>query len=96
MSRSQKLTLLVPSESVKRAKSYAKRTGTSLSAIAHRTFSQLVDQALASSLKDFKDALQYHCWIRSGADFLLTRNLKDFPRDKRLMYPATFLTHHAE
>lgn len=38
----------------------------------------VVEKALISSFVDFEDALQHHSALASRADFLLTRNLKDF------------------
>jgi len=34
--------------------------------------------ALSSSMKDFEDAVQVACAKRNGANYIITRNLKDF------------------
>jgi predicted nucleic acid-binding protein len=53
---------------------------------------KIVNQALDSDIADFEDAIQYHCWLRSKARYLLTRNVRDFPRQpKRVVEPATFI-----
>ena len=37
-----------------------------------------VDDSLASQFKDFEDAMQYYTALRAKADFIITRNGKDF------------------
>jgi len=37
-----------------------------------------IDKALNSDFKDFEDALQYFCALKSKCDVLITRNGKDF------------------
>ena len=37
-----------------------------------------VDQSLALKAKDFEDVLQYFSAVQAKADFLLTRNIKDY------------------
>jgi hypothetical protein len=42
---------------------------------------QLLNQAMDSDIDDFEDAVQYFSADRIGADYLVTRNLDDFPYD---------------
>lgn len=37
-----------------------------------------IDNAATSRIKDFEDALQYHCCIRNGIDYIVTRNIGDY------------------
>jgi len=37
-----------------------------------------IEKGLASALRDFEDALQYHCALKADCDIFLTRNAKDF------------------
>jgi predicted nucleic acid-binding protein len=39
---------------------------------------QMIDLALASSFKDFEDAIQYYAAISANLDALVTRNKKDY------------------
>jgi predicted nucleic acid-binding protein len=39
---------------------------------------KILELALHSEFKDFKDALQYYCAIENGINFLITRNIKDY------------------
>lgn len=39
---------------------------------------QIISQALDSPVRDFEDAIQYHCAIRGNADCIVTRNLHDY------------------
>jgi predicted nucleic acid-binding protein len=39
---------------------------------------KVVDSALASSMPDFEDALQFHCATNAGVDTIVTRNGRDF------------------
>jgi len=52
-----------------------------------------VDAALTSDFADFEDALQYYAAVSSGAEALLTRNLKDYSAaiDLAVCTPAEFL-----
>lgn len=42
----------------------------------------IVKQALRSSFDDFEDALQYYAAVKAKADFIITRNGKDFALSK--------------
>ena len=51
-----------------------------------------VDAAIASDAKDPEDYVQYSVARAAGFDFLLTRNLKDYPDEPSfVMHPSTFL-----
>ena len=54
----------------------------------------LWDEALASPLRDTEDALQVACAGRHQADFLVTRNVKDYAGVKhpQVMVPELLLT----
>jgi len=39
---------------------------------------EIIDKALNSDFKDFEDALQYFCALKSNCDVLITRNGADF------------------
>jgi predicted nucleic acid-binding protein len=50
--------------------------------------------ALRSAFKDKEDALQYHTAIHSGADYFITRNIKDYKQrssELPVFTPAEFL-----
>jgi len=42
---------------------------------------QIVNQAIDSSMDDFEDAVQLYSAIRIQADYLITRNTDDFPKN---------------
>ena len=57
------------------------------------TTGQIVNQAIDSGLKDYADAIQYFTAIHANADILLTRNIKDFPRNEiPVLDPADYLS----
>jgi len=39
---------------------------------------RIISQALDSPVRDFEDAIQYHCAVRGNADCIVTRNLRDY------------------
>lgn len=39
---------------------------------------KILESGLSSKFKDFEDALQYYCALKSGSTILITRNGKDF------------------
>jgi predicted nucleic acid-binding protein len=39
---------------------------------------QILQQALDSPVKDFEDAIQYHCAVRGKADCIVTRGLRHY------------------
>ena len=48
--------------------------------------------ALFSAMPDFEDMLQYHAAIAAGADVIITRNKKHFPKDNiPILTPIEFL-----
>ena len=51
-----------------------------------------VDKALAMKADDFEDALQYFSAVQAQADFLLTRNIKDYAfATMQVLTPSGFL-----
>lgn len=54
-----------------------------------------VDKALALKANDFEDALQYFSAVQSQADFLLTRNIKDYAfATMQVLTPSVFLKRY--
>lgn len=49
---------------------------------------KLVRRSLTSDMEDFEDSLVYHCAESVRADVLVTRNIKDYPREASV--PAIF------
>ena len=53
---------------------------------------QLLDRAISSTITDFEDAVQFYSAVYSDADYIITRNAKDFPQDSiPVLSPAAFL-----
>ena len=42
---------------------------------------RILNQAIDSDMADFEDAIQFYSAIHVGAEYLLTRNVSDFPQD---------------
>ena len=52
----------------------------------------LLDKAIASSIIDFEDAVQFYTAAYSDADVIITRNIKHFPQDNiPVLTPTEFL-----
>lgn len=48
---------------------------------------------VSSDFIDFEDAMQYHCARKVGADYIVTRNTKDFATSLIPVYsPSDFLS----
>ena len=41
---------------------------------------QILNQAIDSKINDFEDAIQFFSAVHASADFIITRNVKDFPK----------------
>ncbi len=53
---------------------------------------QIISQALDSPVRDFEDAIQYHCAIRGNADCIVTRDLHDYRNaELPVLAPDAFL-----
>jgi len=51
-----------------------------------------IDWALQHKSKDFEDAVQYYTALRSGAEFIVSRNVRDYPHnDIPVVTPLEFL-----
>ena len=51
-----------------------------------------IDWALRKKSKDFEDAVQYYAALRSGAGFIVSRNVRDYPyNDITVLTPLEFL-----
>jgi len=50
---------------------------------------RVIDDAIASSFRDFEDAVQYYAALKAKADFIITRNGKDFELSKIPVMTAT-------
>ncbi len=46
---------------------------------------KIMDQAFASNIKDFEDAVQYFAAQSKRITVLITRNKKDYPRDSMML-----------
>ncbi len=56
-----------------------------------------IDAALRSGLKDFEDSIQYHCALEHEIPFLVTRNIKDYPKEKiHILLPTEYRKMKAE
>ena len=52
----------------------------------------LLDKAISSTIADFEDAVQFYSAVYTDADFIITRNAKDFPQDAiPVLSPTAFL-----
>ena len=52
----------------------------------------LLDKAIASSIADFEDAVQFYTAVYSEADYIITRNIRHFPQDNiPVLTPTDFL-----
>lgn len=52
----------------------------------------IIEQALASPIKDFEDAVQFYTALKAGAENLITRNTKDFKKSSIPVYtPEEYL-----
>ena len=52
----------------------------------------LLDKAIASSIADFEDAVQFYTAAYSEADYIITRNVRHFPQDNiPVLTPTDFL-----
>ena len=52
----------------------------------------LLDMAMASSLPDFEDAVQFYSAVQSGADYIISRDKRHFPQDSiPVLTPTEFL-----
>ena len=53
---------------------------------------QLLDRAISSTITDFEDAVQFYSAVYCDADYIITRNAKDFPQDGiPVLSPTAFL-----
>ncbi len=54
--------------------------------------SMILNRAVDAGFKDFEDAIQYFSSLHAEADYFITRNVGDFPKeDIPIMTPAAFL-----
>ncbi len=52
-----------------------------------------VDAALSSPGKDLEDSLQLHCALENGIGTLITRNTRDYPKDRiKVTEPLQYLS----
>jgi predicted nucleic acid-binding protein len=52
----------------------------------------IVDAALLSPYKDLEDSIQFHCALKQAIDTLITRNIKDYPKQQlRAADPVQYL-----
>ena len=82
-----------------RSKRYAlQRMGKLRTLVEVATLDQsTVDAAVASPYRDFEDSLQYQCAIRNDIGTLITRNVRDFPKDRLMIVtPRDYLDMASE
>jgi len=56
---------------------------------------KVIELSLVSDIKDFEDAVQYYSASAAGADFILTRNKKDYskaPGGLNILTPEEFIS----
>lgn len=52
-----------------------------------------IDWALQRKAKDFEDSVQYYAALRAGADYIVSRNVRDYPFDDiPVVTPQDFLS----
>ena len=52
----------------------------------------IIGKAIAAKLPDFEDSIQFFSAVSCAADYIITRNAKDFPQDSiPVLSPAAFL-----
>ena len=57
----------------------------------------VMGKAIQSKWPDFEDAIQFFSALSISADFIITRNIKDFPSDVLpISTPEIFLAHYSE
>ncbi len=53
---------------------------------------QILNQSIDSKISDFEDAIQFFSAVHAEADFIITRNSKDFPKSNiPVLLPEEFL-----
>jgi hypothetical protein len=53
----------------------------------------MIDAALLFPYKDFEDSIQFQCAIQNSIKIIITRNIKDYPKDQmRVADPGQYLT----
>jgi predicted nucleic acid-binding protein len=53
----------------------------------------IIDAALAFPFKDFEDSIQFQCAMHNGITTIITRNIKDYPKDQlRVADPGQYLS----
>jgi len=53
----------------------------------------IIDAALLFPFKDFEDSIQFQCAIQNGIETIITRNIKDYPKDQiKVADPGQYLS----
>ncbi len=53
----------------------------------------IIDAALSFPFKDFEDSIQFQCAIQNGIGTIITRNIKDYPKDQlKVADPGQYLS----
>jgi predicted nucleic acid-binding protein len=53
----------------------------------------IIDAALSFPFKDFEDSIQFQCAIQNGIETIITRNIKDYPKDQlKVADPGQYLS----
>ena len=54
---------------------------------------RIINQSIDAQWKDFEDAIQYFSAIHADADYIVTRNVSDFPKEGiAIMTPEDFIS----
>lgn len=55
----------------------------------------VIDNSIASDFDDFEDAMQYFSALKSEAEVIITRNIKDFTKSEiKVITPSDFLSEY--
>ena len=53
---------------------------------------KIIDMALSSSYRDFEDNIQYNCALIHDIKTIITRNIKDYPKDEiNILEPKDYI-----
>lgn len=58
---------------------------------------RILNKAIDSQFNDFEDSIQFFSAIHAGAEYIITRNVKDFPKESiPILTPEAFLALEAD
>ncbi len=50
---------------------------------------EILNEAILINIKDYEDAVQYVCALKNNCDYIVTRNIKDFPDENKILIVST-------